>query len=84
MNDIILFNNRGIVTKMGIKMTDINKKTREIGTTIARGLIEEEIYQSDPIYAKIDQWFIEGVSEEKIKERVRAYMEKKEHSDKNS
>jgi hypothetical protein len=66
---------------MGLKMTDNDKKVRKMGTKIARGMIEEEIYNSDPIYAKIDQWFEEGVSEDKIRERVRAYMEKKEESD---
>lgn len=67
--------------KMGLIMTDNDKKVRQMGTKIARGMIEEEIYNSDPIYAKIDQWFEEGVSEDKIRERVRAYMDKKEESD---
>ncbi len=66
--------------KMGLNMTDKDKTVREMGTKIARGMIEEEIYNSDPIYAKIDQWFEEGVSEDKIRERVRLYMEKKEES----
>lgn len=66
---------------MGLIMTDNDKKVRQMGTKIARGMIEEEIYNSDPIYAKIDQWFEEGVSEDKIRERVRAYMDKKEESD---
>lgn len=81
--DIIEFDNRGIVLNKGNNwgeiMTENDKNIREVGTKIARGMIEEEIYNSDPIYAKIDQWFKEGVSEDKIRERVRLYMEKKDN-----
>ena len=62
-------------------MTDEKtKKTREVAVQITRGLIKEDVYNSDPIYAKIDEWYKEGVPDDKIKERVKNYMDKKENN----